>query len=294
MHGENETPAFECRFLNESYFEVLLEKFCEAFADYERPFELDLPRFRNHINLNAVDLERSVGCFDGDEVVGFSLNGFGKWNGKETVYDAGTGVIPCRRRRGASEGMFNFMVPVFRDAGAEQYLLEVITNNTPAVKLYEKLGFHIERELVFMEAPADLDASTRPNVDVEIRTMTAADLGRLREMWDARPSWQNSNDAIARSEPLKTIIGAFVDGDCAGYAVYSKGLGRIAQFVVDDRHRKKGVGSRLLTEMQAEMTPDYKMQVINLDTVLTDTVRFFENRGFKQVLAQYEMILPLH
>lgn len=293
MDHRNETPTFECRFLDETYFEILLEKFGEAFSDYARPFELDFVRFRNHINLNAVDLSRSVGCFEGDRIIGFSLNGFGEWKGKQTVYDAGTGVIPDRRRLGASEAMFNFMVPIFKEAGAEQFLLEVITHNTPAVNLYKKLGFEIERELLFMEAPASLDNSTQPNSDIEVRRVSAHDLGRLKELWDAGPSWQNSNAAVARSEPLKTILGAFLDGECAGYVVYSTGLGRIAQFVVNNRFRKRGIGSRLLTEMQSELNPGSKMQVINLDKALTDTVQFFENRGFKQVLAQYEMIMPL-
>lgn len=286
----NETPMFECRFLDESYFEALLGKFGEAFSDYARPFELDLVKFRNHINLNAVDLSRSVGCFEDGELIGFSLNGFGRWKGKETVYDAGTGVIPNRRRLGASEAMFRFMVPHFKGEGIEQFLLEVITNNAPAVSLYKKLGFEIERELVFMEAPASLSRDTRPNEDIDLRSMTARDLNQMKALWDARPSWQNSNEAIARCEHLKTILGAFIDDECVGYAVYSKGLGRIAQFAVDSRFRRKGVGSRLMIEMQEELMPDSKMQVINLDKVLTETVEFFKNRGFQVALSQYEMV----
>lgn len=293
MDPGNETPQFACRFLDESYFDVLHEKFVEAFSDYSLPFQLDRGRFRNHINLNAIDLARSVGCFDGDEMIGFSLNGFGPWNGRSTAYDAGTGVIPSRRRRGASEAMFAFMLPIFREAGIEQFLLEVITTNTPAVELYRKLGFRVERELVFMEAPAALDAETRANEAAEIRPMTVDEIVPLSELWHAEPSWQNSNDAVARSEDMKTILGAFIDGRCAGYAVFSKGLGRIAQFVVDERHWGGGIGSRLLKEMEREVIEGEKMQVINLDARLTDTLRFFERRGFREVLRQYEMILPL-
>lgn len=291
MDHRNEAPAFECRFLDSSYFDPLLETFREAFSDYVLPFNMDATRFKNHLNLNAVDLNRSVGCFEQEQMVGFSLNGFGDWKGKTTVYDAGTGVIPNRRRRGASMAMFDFMVPVFRDAGIEQYLLEVITHNEPAVNLYKKLGFHIERELVFMEAKS-LE-QTRLNDEFELRKITAAELIRLKEFWDARPSWQNSNEAIERSEQLKTILGAFVDGECVGYAVFSTGRGRVAQFAVDNRFRGKGIGSRLLAQIRTEMQPDAAMRVINLDKSLTDTQHFFEARGFKQVLAQYEMTLPL-
>lgn len=282
-----------CRFLDETYFEALLRKFQEAFSDYAHPPKLDLEKFRSHLVLNAVDLDRSVGCFHGDEMIGFSLNGFGEWNGKSTVYDAGTGVIPARRRQGASKAMFGLQIDRFRDDGIEQYLLEVISDNYPAVNLYKDLGFRIERELFFMEAAGPLSGEARPNSAVEIRVLSAGDLGRLSSLWRARPSWQNSNEAVARSGPSRRILGAFLDGKCAGYVAYTTGLGRIAQFAVDGNHRRKGIGSRLLAEMEAELTPGEKMQVINVDHRLADTVRFFEKRGFRTALTQYEMILPL-
>jgi len=34
-------------------------------------------------------------CFDGKKPVGLSLNGFGDWEGKPTIYDAGTAVLPA-------------------------------------------------------------------------------------------------------------------------------------------------------------------------------------------------------
>lgn len=293
MDPGNETPSFECRFLEESYFDLLLEKFGEAFADYARPFDLDPVKFRNHIKLNAIDLSRSVGCFEREVLIGFSLNGFGNWQGKKTVYDAGTGVIPSRRRLGASEAMFRFMVPKFKDDGIDQFLLEVITTNTPAINLYEKLGFEIQRELLLLEASASVGRETQPSQHIKVREMTAADLGRMKELWDAQPSWQNSNEAIARCEDTRTILGAFIEGECVGYVAFSKSLGRIAQFVIDAQFRNGGVGSTLIAEVQARTEPEAKMQVINLDNILTDSVEFFTNRGFSTALAQYEMILKL-
>ncbi len=294
MRSGNETPTITCRFLDESYFEVLLRKFQEAFSDYAHPPKLDLERFRSHLVLNAVDLDRSVGCFEGGEMIGFSLNGFGQWNGRSTVYDAGTGVIPTRRRRGASQAMFDLQIPRFRADGIEQYLLEVITSNDPAVSLYKKLGFRTQRELFFMEAGGPLVPESQTNVTVDIRVLSAADLVGLSKLWCAGPSWQNSNEAVARSGSSRRILGAFLDGQCVGYVAYTTGMGRIAQFAVDTDHRRKGIGSRLLAEMESELTPGEKMQVINVDDRLPETVRFFEKRGFRIALTQYEMILSLH
>ncbi len=293
MHDRNETSAFDCRFLSEEHFSSLHQKFVEAFSDYSRPFEFNERQFRNHIVLNAVDLNRSVGCYRGDELIGFSLNGFGHWGGKSTVYDAGTAVIPSQRRLGASEAMFEMMIPLFREAGAEQFLLEVISTNHPAVSLYKKLGFEIQRELLLLEAPGQLTLRREPNKEITVRRIAADHILSLVSFWDGRPSWQNSNDAIKRSDRIKTILGAFLNERCVGYIVFSSGLGRIAQFAVDTSCRKLGIGDRLLMEMQADLAEGSKMQVLNVDSSMTEAVEFLLSRGFERVLSQFEMIKPL-
>src|SRR5580765_3997986 len=100
MEDGNKTAFGNCRFLSEDYFTRLYDAFLEAFSDYVVPFALTGEQFRNHIIVTAVDLERTVGCIDDGKLVGFSLNGFGEWEGTSTVYDAGTGVVPAWRRKG--------------------------------------------------------------------------------------------------------------------------------------------------------------------------------------------------
>src|SRR5690349_15805018 len=112
MDNRNETALRECRFLGADYFKILYDTFIEAFSDYVFPFALTESQFKNHINLNAVDLDRTVGYVEAGRLLGFSLNGFGTWNGRRTVYDAGTGVVPSARRRGISRSMFDFMLPI--------------------------------------------------------------------------------------------------------------------------------------------------------------------------------------
>lgn len=281
------------RFLNSEITPLVHKKFVHAFSDYVLPFNLTEQQFHNHILLNAVELERSLGCFIGDEMVGFTLNGFGDWNGLPTVYDAGTGVIPDFRRRGISEAMFGEMLPKFKDAGYRQILLEVVTKNEPAVRLYEKLGFRCERELLLLESSIPLPDAKPEIAGLEIRLLEKYDPDLLRTLWDGLPSWQNSAEAITRTTHLKKIFGAFNDGEIVGYIVFSSGVGRLAQLAVKHGHRQKGIAARLLREMQADMAEGYKLQVINLDSSITDAAEMFKKYGFKEVVRQYEMIKTL-
>src|SRR5947209_4278771 len=105
----DETAVQRCCFLDEEHFAALYATFTEAFSDYVYPFALTETQFRNHLRLNGVDLARTAGYFLDTQLVGFTLNGFGQWDGVPTVYDAGSGVIPSYRRRHICESMFDMM-----------------------------------------------------------------------------------------------------------------------------------------------------------------------------------------
>ena len=290
MANGNETALRHCRFLNEDYFRELYDTFIVAFSDYVVPFALTETQFRNHIILTGVDLERTAGCVTADKLVGFSLNGFGGWEGRRTVYDAGTGVIPDHRRQGISKEMFALMLPVFKADGFEQYLLEVVTTNDRAIDLYEKLGFYIVRELALLQCDGELNASVHETPNIEIREIDQPDWDLLLSFWDGRPSWQNSVDAVKRSTKMKSFLGAFEAGKCVGYIVFSSKFGRVAQLAVSKVYRNRGIGTALVRAMQTEMADGFSMQVINIDKSITTAMNFFLNRGFFERLSQHEMV----
>ena len=289
MDKGNETGLRQCRFLDEDYFQALYDAFTSAFSDYVIPFALTETQFRNHINLTGVDLSRTVGCLDNDKLIGFSLNGFGDWNGRPTVYDAGTGVVPAARRRGISEAMFSLMLPRFREAGIEQFLLEVITTNTGAINLYKKLGFQSVRTLALLQCDGTLNVE-KADAAIAIRDIDRPDWDRLSEFWDGKPSWQNSSEAVQRSNQLKRVFGAFDGAECLGYIVFSAKFGRIAQIAVSKDHRRRGIGSALVGAMQTQTSDGFSFQVINIDTAIEGAMRFFLSLGFYERLKQYEML----
>ncbi|MFZ1700319.1 MAG: GNAT family N-acetyltransferase [Pyrinomonadaceae bacterium] len=293
MNSGNQTPLRECRFLNEEHFESVFTTFNEAFSDYLLPFAMTEVQFRNHINLNGVDLTQTVGCFEGERMIGCSLNGFGEWNGRMTVYDAGTGVVPSARRQGVSEAMFEMMTPIFRGQGIEQWLLEVITSNEPAIRLYRKLGFKPVRELALLQCDNGMKLSAPPPDGISLVEMPAPDRPLLRSFWAGTPSWQNSCDAMERSVKLKRVFGAFLDSRCVGYIAFSARFGRVAQIAVDKKFRGRGIGTMLLAKMGELTEPGYSLQIINLDKSLEDAMRFFRNRGFYERICQHEMLMQM-
>jgi ribosomal protein S18 acetylase RimI-like enzyme len=292
MTQTNETSSRECRFLSEDWLPQLYDTFIEAFSDYVFPFALTIEQFRGHIALNAVDIDRTIGCFEGNNLIGFSLNGFGEWQGRSTVYDAGTGVIPSARREGVSRKMFEAMLPVFAESGVEQFLLEVVTTNTAALSLYEKLGFRKTRELALLQCDTAISVNGRSG-DVELRELSQPDWRTFLKFWSAEPSWQNSREAVDRSSDRKRIIGAYAGAECVGYVVFSVGFGRISQLAVSDRAAGSGIGKQLLRAVQDATPSGLSLQIINADISNPDINGFFRSLGFFERLSQYEMIKEL-
>src|SRR5262245_26208857 len=165
--------------------------FLAAFSDYLVDMQMSREQFEQRIARDGVRLEISAGAFDNEKMIGFYMNGAGLWQGKQTAYDAGTGVIPGRRGDGVSKELFAFLVPRLQEVGIAQYLLEVLSENDRAVALYRKLGFVETRVLTVLrsnEPPKSVDASP----GVSIRHVEKPDWTLFESFWDGYPSWQNS------------------------------------------------------------------------------------------------------
>jgi ribosomal protein S18 acetylase RimI-like enzyme len=293
MPDRNETSLRECRLLTKNEFPAVYQTLTKAFSDYVVPFALTETQLTNHFVLTAVDLDRSVGCFEGNQLIGASMNGFGMWNGRPTVYDACTGVLPEHRRKGVSTDMFRFMLPGLKRSGVEQLLLEVIATNLGAVRLYEGLGFRVTRDLALLQCDTRTSGTGDLTNVFEVREIETPDWDLFKQFWDVDPSWQNSPEAVDRSLSLKRIIGAFHDGKCVGYVLFSARFGRISQMAVAKEYRRQGVGSRLLYAMHSVIDEGYSAQVVNADISAEGMLPFFRKLGYYERLRQHEMTLDL-
>lgn len=82
----------------------------------------------------------------GDEIAGVCLNRMGDDGDPEHGYVHILGVRPPWRRRGIAEGLLRHSFHDFRGRGVRRVTLDVDGENTTgAVRLYERVGMHVER-----------------------------------------------------------------------------------------------------------------------------------------------------
>ncbi len=285
--------VMEIRCLEHTDFDTLFHGFEKAFLDYEIHFEKE--EVRSMLKRRGYHPELSFAAFDADEIVAFTFNGIGSFNGLLTAYDTGTGTAQAYRGKGIAKEIFQYSIPYLREAGVRQYLLEVLQNNTKAISVYQKLGFKTTREFdcfrqkknginCFMEDERILPVKIVP---VQVESLTHA-----FTFFDFSPSWQNSMDSIKRAGFDLVCLGAFVADELVGYCVFDPLTGDLSQIAVSQSFRRRRIASRLFQDMLTRTQSD-SIKVLNVIASCHPMTAFLNKCNLKMTGKQFEMILPL-
>ncbi len=286
----------QCSFLDENQFPQIADTFNQAFADYYLKSTRKAEEWLyNRTVKNAVDYSRSVGVFDGDKMVGFTLIGIDQWQGHLAAFDAGTGIIPDYRGKGLARKMFSFAVPKLCERGVKKFLLEVLQVNDPAIKAYQKSGFRITRELdCFGFDPAVFQPDMSPQPGLEIKPLPQEQILNFSDYADWQPSWENSFSTIRRIPDEVVINGAFVSGECVGVLAYYPLLNWIMSLLVRKEFRRRGIATALLSHFVEDYDREYaQINMVNVDHSDTAMLAFLKKAGFKLYTSQFEMELEL-
>jgi len=271
-------------------FNTIYKAFANAFADYE--MQQNEQQLYAMLKRRGFDPGLSFAAFEKDQIVAFTFNGTGYFNSLPTAYDTGTGTTKEYRGRRLATKIFEYSIPFLKQAGIEQYLLEVLQHNTNAVSLYQKLGFEVTREFNYFRCPNDkIKNDTRiSHIPYSLTPINIHDYPSISSFWDFEPSWQNSLESITRSPEDFISIGVFSQEKLIGYAIFEPASGDITQIAVDKDYRRKGVASFLLNEM-IKLNKYDSMKIINTDIGCESITGFLKSKNIEVTGKQFEMIV---
>ena len=282
----------EIRSLEHIGFDTLFRGFENAFSDYEIHF--DKEEVRSMLSRRGYDPRLSFAAFDEGRIVAFTLNGIGHFNGVKTAYDTGTGTAKDYRGQGLAVEIFNYSLPLLKEAGVRQYLLEVLQGNHKAINVYRRLQFVTKREFdCFRQSIAEissLDTSMR-YADIRVEIVDTDIIRAAGAFCDFYPSWQNSIESIERGRGGLTCISAFHSDRLVGYCVSDSATGDLTQLAVNREYRRGGIATRLLRETMARMSTDF-IKVLNIPSDDTSLHRFLADKNINLKNRQFEMVLP--
>lgn len=199
----------------------LAEIFNAGYEGYYTPFALDEATFRFMSTVWDDDLDASRVAVAGGEPAGIcklAIRG-------ERGWIAGVGIAVPHRGQGIGEALMLGVIDEARTRGLQEIWLEVLVQNEPAIRLYEKLGFERERELeVWSLAGGPGEAAV---VDLD-EALTAI---RARRTW--REPWQRADETVANYRELDPPPVGLAAADGAAVVRASGGRVTLLQLAAD-------------------------------------------------------------
>ena len=282
----------EIRTLGQLPLERIRMAFINAFSDYEVRISMPMEKFQGMIRTRDLDLSRSIGCFEGDLLVGFILVGCRHLMGREFWYDGGTGIMQESRRQGIGTLMLQNLLARMQTEKVAGFLLEVLEHNAPAIALYTKHGFTIRRRLCcFRVQKQDQALSTWESMECASLS-SSDDIGYYTSLSIDRylaypPSWQNARESIENIPQVYAFAAVLAAKKVIGYGLINKVSGDVPQLGVLPAWRGKGVEALLLAQLSRRCQSDW-LTLLNVDE-RDQLCPVLSELGFENFVNQYEM-----
>ncbi len=279
----------EIKSLGEIDLETISLAFRNAFSDYD--IQINANELKTMWKRRGFNPDLSFAAFEGENIVAFTLNGIGNFNGTKMAYDTGTGTLKNYRGQGLATKIFEYSIPYLKEADINHYLLEVLQHNIKAVSVYRKIGFKVTREFNYFVWENDeiKNEIKNSNPDYLVELFDVNQYASISDFWDFYPSWQNSFESIYRTREDFINLGVFADKKLVGYCIFEPNSGDITQIAVDKAHRRQGIASLLLQKV-SKLNKNKKTKLINADITCRSIVDFLKAKNIVITGKQYEMI----
>lgn len=183
--------------------EAFAAAFTSAFEGYPVDVKVDITWLARRARYEQHDLLNSLVAFEGAEAVGMAVlaaRGTRGWVG-------GFGVVPRWRGRGLGRRLMSALVERARASGLRHLSLEVLAGNTPAIRLYERAGMRITRDLLVMERPAEWAAPAPRRRPAPQEAPAAELLEHFTRLHPEPPAWQREPAGLLAADLRGLYLG---------------------------------------------------------------------------------------
>ncbi len=267
--------------LKDTPFEVILQCFFDAFADYFVDVRMPAAFWQNRWKADRVDFNHSYGIFDNSKLIGFILNGIGYRDGKKMAFNAGTGVIPEYRGQRLVKKMYENFLPDLKNIGVESCALEVITENEKAIKAYQSVGMQITRHYICFNGPFQIGDFSQK---VTVKKVETPSWDNYADLQREGYSWGNSRASVELYDSFDAYE-MWSEGQLSGYFLIDPKKSTLAQFeVINNDWETWGMS---LFHKVGEICSTIKIN--NQDNKNQARIRFLKQINLPVTIEQFEM-----
>jgi ribosomal protein S18 acetylase RimI-like enzyme len=260
-----------------------------GFSDYVIKFNADESYLTERWAGGRVQLDYSVGGWRNGELSGLLMSGIDVWNGKKTAFNVATCVAPDARGNAFTRKAYDFLLPKFKRIGIENMRLEVIQINERAVKIYEKVGFSIDREL-FCLTGTPVFGQLIDSQGLIVEKSKGFDFEKYAHFIEFQPSWEHNSSAINLKWEAHECFTLSKNETLLVYVILAKKDGRVKQFYINPNERHKGYEDFLFSKINEEYA---QLLVVNVDGNDEDSMNFYQKIGLKRSFSQFEMTMDI-
>lgn len=259
----------------------VVEAILAAFEGYFVPMPADVDYWMMRFKGARVDPDFSFGVFDNEELVAFIIHGIDFHNGIKTAFNTGTGVIPAYRNRQLVSKLYEHALPLLREIGVGKCMLEVITANEKAIRVYEKNGFRSLRKLHCFRGTLTAEPEK-----VELHKIAIETVFENNHPFRNWYSWDHSNEALQKiSSSYEAYEVSRSNQPAVGYFIINPQSGYLAQFEIttpeNDADYDLLLGGIALLKSNVRTN--------NLDAARTGHYNALLRNGLENHIDQFEM-----
>ncbi len=200
---------------SEFTYEQLAAIYNQTRVDYLVPMPMNAARLQEYVETYDVSLQDSFVAMTHDrEMLGVAMLGVRK----DRAWVTRLGVIPSTRRGGVGEMLTRALIDRAEQIGRTFIMLEVIKNNTPAHRLFLKLGFYEVGELLVLRRSP---LQPPPPVVADARRMERMDALVLVGHDRGTQPWTNQSESLINAYDVSGLHVTLAD-DSRGWLVYQR------------------------------------------------------------------------
>lgn len=252
-----------------------------GFEGYFVPITFHVTSFLNMVRKDGIDLTTSRVLLKDDKPIGIALIARRGWTSRL----AAMGVAKEGRGMGAGSWFMDGLIHEARQRGEREMLLEVIEQNAPAVRLYEKYGFEVVRRLIGLVRKDAVEHGSGELQEVDIRQVGSL----ISQHGLPDLPWQLSGESIAQINPPSR---AYCKGQV--YIVISNLDAKdvvIWSLLVETSARGNGLGVDMLKSLISE----HSNKTWRVPALMPEELgKIYERAGFvREELSQWQMRVNL-
>lgn len=207
----------------------LTDAYNQTRIDYIIPMPMTAARLQEYMDVYDIDLAASCMALDRDsqEPLGLGMLGIRR----ESSWITRLGVLPASRGRRVGQSMVEFLLDQSKKRHMESVWLEVIKDNEPAHRLFQKLGFVETRQLIVARRPPVLNKEQSlayaPFAEI-LKREEALELLATRQ---PQPNWLNQTECFHNIAQIHAFRLSLPDGR-RGWLVYEASMIQLKRITV--------------------------------------------------------------